>query len=102
MDTTYVEQREEDYWISHSRVSLASVVLAFRDGLAPETIAAECFPTLSLEQVYGAITYYLSHRHEIDTYLKQRETEFVALQKSTRDPAFARKLAQTRRQQQLA
>ncbi len=102
MDTTYVEQREQDYWISNSRVSLASVVLAFRDGLAPETIVAECFPTLSLEQVYGAITYYLSHRREVDTYLKQRETEFAALQKSTRDPAFARKLAQTRRQHQLA
>lgn len=102
MDTHYVEQREQDYWISNSRISLASVVLAFRDGLSPETIVAECFPTLSLEQVYGAITYYLSHRQEVDAYLKQREAAFSVLQKSTHDPAFARKLAQIRRQHQPA
>lgn len=94
MDITYVEYKEQDYWIKNSRVSLASVVLAFRDGLSPETIAAECFPTLSLEQVYGAITTYLSHRQEVDAYLQQRETVFTALQKATHDLAFARKLAQ--------
>ena len=40
----YVEQRDQGYWITDSRVSLDSVVLAFLDGLSPETIVAECFP----------------------------------------------------------
>ena len=71
MKTQYVEKRNEGYWISGTRVSLDSVVLAFLDGLSPETIVAECFPVLTLEQIYGAITYYLSHQDEVDSYLKQ-------------------------------
>lgn len=102
MDTTYVEQREQDYWISRRRVSLASVFMAFRDGLAPETIAAECFPPSRWNRSTGRLPL-LSRRRKVQTHTsKTRETEFAALQKSTRDPAFARKLAQTRRQHQLA
>jgi uncharacterized protein (DUF433 family) len=56
MKNQYVEKRNQDYWVSGSRVSLESVIYAFLEGLSPETIAAECFPVLSLEQVYGAIT----------------------------------------------
>lgn len=42
------------YWISGSRVSLESIIFVFLDGFPPETIVAECLPTLSLEQVHGA------------------------------------------------
>lgn len=101
MEKSYVEQRDQGYWISGSRVSLESVIFTFLDGLSPETIAAECFPILSLEQVYGAITYYLSHRQEIDVYLQQVEEEFATLQRTTHDPEFSQKIAQTRRQMQL-
>ena len=97
----YVEQREQGYWISGSRVSLESVVFAFLDGLSPETIASECFPVLTLEQVYGAITYYLSHRQAVDAYLKQVETETEAFQQATQDPEFSRKMAKARRELQL-
>lgn len=34
----------------------------------PEAIAKR-FPTLSLEQIYATILYYLHHREEIDAYL---------------------------------
>ena len=104
MDKHYVEQRDGGYWVAATRVSLDSVALAFQQGLAPETIAAECFPTLTLEQVYGAITYYLAHRPEIDAYLQQNETEFEAFREATHkaDPQFSEKLAQARRQMQTA
>lgn len=104
MERRYVEQRDGGYWISDSRVSLDSVVYAFVDGLSPEAIARECFPTLSLEQVYGAITYYLGHRAEIDAYLKEAEAEFEALRQRTRsnDPEFSRRLAEARRQMSTA
>ena len=49
IENQYVEKRDECYWISGTRVSLDSVVFAFLDGLAPETIVAECFPVLTLE-----------------------------------------------------
>jgi uncharacterized protein (DUF433 family) len=99
---TYVEQRDQGYWISSSRVSLESVVFAFLDGLSPETIASECFPILSLEQVYGAITYYLSHRQEVDAYLKQVESEMETFQQSIQDPGFSHKMAKARRELQIA
>ncbi|MCB0202656.1 MAG: DUF433 domain-containing protein [Anaerolineae bacterium] len=102
MEKQYVEQRDQGYWISGSRVSLESVVFAFRDGYSPETIVAECFPVLSLEQVYGAITYYLSNRREVDGYLQQVSAETEAFQKATRDPEFSSKMAKARREKQLA
>jgi uncharacterized protein (DUF433 family) len=102
MAKQYVEQRGHGYWIAGSRVSLDSVILAFLDGLSPETIVAECFPALTLEQVYGAITYYLAHRSKIDAYLQQADAEFEALRQATHaaDPVFYNKLARARRQLQ--
>ena len=38
----------------------------------------KCFQSLSLEQVYGGITYYLAHRDDLDAYLKQGTKEFTA------------------------
>jgi uncharacterized protein (DUF433 family) len=104
MERVYVETREGGYWISGTRVSLDSVVLTFLQGLSPETIAGECFPTLTLEQVYGAITFYLAHRPEIDSYLKQGDAEFKALRQATHgaDPEFSRKLTEARRNIQMA
>jgi len=71
----YVTQIDGAYRITDSRVSLASVVYAWRDGLSPESIR-ENFPVLTLEEVYGAITFYLANQKEIDTYLSLSEAEF--------------------------
>jgi uncharacterized protein (DUF433 family) len=99
MDNSYVEQRDQGYWITQTRVSLDSVVVAFLQGLSPETIAAECFPALTLEQVYGAIAYYLGHRAEIDAYLEHWEAEFAAQRQTTHDQdhPFYERLMQSRR-----
>lgn len=102
MEKQYVEKRDKGYWIAGTRVSLDSVVLAFLDGLSPETIVAECFPVLSLEQVYGAIAYYLSHRDEINDYLRQTEAEFETLRQTTNEPTFSKKMAEARRQMQMS
>jgi uncharacterized protein (DUF433 family) len=104
MEKQYVEHRDEGYWIAGTRASLDSVVIAFLQGLSPETIAAECFPALTLEQVYGAITHYLAHRAEIDAYLDEAQAEFDALRTVTHqaDPPFAARLAEARRQTMTA
>lgn len=101
MDKQYVEKLDQGYWVAGTRVSLDSIIFAFLEGLSPETIATDCFPTLTLEQVYGAITYYLAHRSEIDAYLQQADAEFEALWQATRnaDPNFHEKLIQARRLQ---
>jgi uncharacterized protein (DUF433 family) len=102
MEKQYVQKRDEGYWIAGTRVSLDSIVRAFLDGLSPETIAAECFAEITLEQVYGAITYYLSHRDKINTYLKQAEEEFEILRQNTNEPTFSQKIAEARRQMQIS
>jgi uncharacterized protein (DUF433 family) len=77
VNKSYVEQRDGGYWVSGTRVSLDSLVHAFRRGTAPDTIRRS-FPVLTLEEVYGALTYYLSHEQEIDEYLRQSEIQFDA------------------------
>lgn len=64
----YIEKDEGGYRVAGTRVSLDSVVYAFREGQSPENIV-QSFPVLQLEQIYGAITFYLAHRPEIDAYL---------------------------------
>ncbi len=53
-------------------VSLDSVVIAFQQGHSPETIQ-QLYPTLTLEEVYGAIAFYLANRDKVDQYLERQE-----------------------------
>jgi uncharacterized protein (DUF433 family) len=101
MSKDYVTQIDGAYRITGTRISLDSVVYAFLQGQTAESIA-QSFPLLTLEQVYGAITFYLAHRAEIDTYLEQGRAEFAALRQAAReaDPMFYQKLADARRQRQ--
>ncbi len=83
MSKEYVVQLEGAYRIAETRVSLDSVVYAFRRGASPESIQRS-FPSLTLEQIYGAITFYLSHQEEIDQYLLDGEAEHEKLRADSR------------------
>jgi len=98
MTQRYVEQHDGGYWIAGTRVSLDSVVYAFLEGLSPESIV-DSFETLTLEQVYSALAYYLRHRIEIDAYLKQSEAAFDELCRQAREthPLLYKKLDEARR-----
>jgi uncharacterized protein (DUF433 family) len=66
----YVEKRNTGLFVVGTRVALESVVYEFEDGASPESILL-AYPGLnSLENVYGAITYYLANRNEVGTYLQ--------------------------------
>lgn len=54
---SYIETRNGGYYIAGTRISLDSVVYAYRDGRSPEDIL-DSFPLLTLEQIYGAIAFY--------------------------------------------
>jgi uncharacterized protein (DUF433 family) len=99
MSNQYAEKRDGGYWVAGSRVSLDSIVYAFLDGQCAESIA-QSFPVLTLEQVYGAITFYLANRADIDKYLARVRIDFEALRQAARDadPMFYQKLAGARRQ----
>jgi uncharacterized protein (DUF433 family) len=83
MATGYVEQRDGGYYIAGSRVSLDSVAYAFLRGESPEGIV-ESFPALSLEQVFGAVAFYLANRERIDTYLRDGRSEFSRMREESR------------------
>lgn len=97
MSKQYVERVDDAYRVAGSRVSLDSVVIAFLSGQSPESIA-ESFPTLSLEQVYGAITFYLANQQEVDAYLKEGEEKFEAIRQAAREanPVLYKKLEEAR------
>lgn len=99
---SYVEYRNDAYWVEGTRISLDSIVCAFQKGLSPESIV-QSFPLLTLEQVYGAIAFYLANRAEIDVYLAAEEAAFDAMQQplQTTDRALYNKLmaAKAARQQ---
>lgn len=102
MQKDYVEQREGGYWISGTRISLDSVIYAYKRGAAPESIQ-RAFPLTTLEEIYGAITFYLAHQQEVDTYLSQTETalnaQARALNTAARaaNPGLFQRLDQARR-----
>jgi uncharacterized protein (DUF433 family) len=50
---------EGEIFVRGTRIDLATVVEAYLEGLSPEEIILN-YPTLSLEQVYATVTYYLA------------------------------------------
>jgi uncharacterized protein (DUF433 family) len=68
MSKEYIEARDGNYYVAGTRVSLDSIVHAFRYGESPETICQN-FELLQLEEVYGVIAYYLANQADIDSYL---------------------------------
>jgi uncharacterized protein (DUF433 family) len=68
MAKEYIEEREGAYYVAGTRISMDSIVHAFRRGESPETICQN-FELLRLEEVYGAIAYYPANQAEIDAYL---------------------------------
>ena len=84
-DPNYIERQDGGYRVRGTRVSLDSVVYRFLEGLSPESIRDDCFPALTLEQVYGAITFYLANRAEVDAYLSEADQEFEAFRRRVRD-----------------
>ena len=70
----YIEQRNGGFYVAGTRVSLDSLVYCFKAGDSPETIQQN-FSSLTLEQVYGAITFYLGHESEVDANIKQGEED---------------------------
>ena len=47
MESVYVERTGDAYKVAGTRIALDSIIYAFLEGLSPETIAAECFPSLT-------------------------------------------------------
>jgi uncharacterized protein (DUF433 family) len=67
MPAEYVQLIEGVYRVGHTRVSLDSLVYLYREGVSAEGMV-DRYPALTLEQVHGALAFYLGHHEEVDSY----------------------------------
>ena len=76
MAKEYIEERDGNYYVAGTRVSLDSIVHAFQRGESAEAICQN-FELLRLEEVYGAIAYYLANQREVDAYLVRQNEQWA-------------------------
>ena len=69
--------------VGDTRVLLEVVVHAFRCGATPETIV-QSYDTLSLPDVYAVLAYCLTHREQIDEYMRRCDREGIRVRDRVR------------------
>jgi len=74
MQKEYVKRVKGTYRIGDTRVSLDSLIYLFREGMSAESMV-DSYPALTLEQVHGALAFYLGNQTEIDTYMTEGQRE---------------------------
>lgn len=71
--TQYVRQDEHGVMrVANTHVMLDSLIAAYELGHSPESIRAQ-YPSLALNEVYGAITWCLEHPAEVEEYMNRQD-----------------------------
>jgi uncharacterized protein (DUF433 family) len=66
---------ENDIRVKRTRLGIETILWDYLQlGLFPEQIATR-YPTLTLEQVYGTLTYYWRNQEQVQAYLDRAEAE---------------------------
>jgi len=102
MPGEYVRLIERQYLVGDTRVSLDSLVYLFREGMSAESMV-DSYPVLTLEQVHGALAFYLGNQKEIDAYLTEgnRTAESQHAQSRRPNAELIRKLQRARHASQI-
>src|SRR5690242_18111487 len=66
--------------IGNTNVLLELVIHAFQAGETPEEIV-DSYSSLQLADVYAVITYYLSHRAEVNAYIREANAQAEQIQR---------------------
>jgi uncharacterized protein (DUF433 family) len=66
--------------VTGTRVSLDTVVGAYKQGSSPEGII-DRYPSLKLQDVYAVIAYYLANQEAVDAYIAEHEREADEIQR---------------------
>ena len=85
--------------VSKTRVTLDTLIAAFKDGATPEEIAQQ-YPAVPLADVYAVIAYYLKRPNDVEAYLGQRRqhADQVRIENESRfSPTDVRKRLMNRR-----
>ncbi len=72
--TPLVQQEDGTVHIIGSRITLDTLVRIYKKGATAEQIQ-DSFPSLSLKDIYATIAFYLEHKTDVESYLKQRHEE---------------------------
>ena len=102
MQKEYVRKIDGVYRVGHTRVSLDSLIYLFRKGMSVESMV-ESYTVLTLEQVHGALAFYLANQKEIDAYLAegQRAAEVQHRQSRQTNAELIAKLQRARNASQI-
>ena len=86
---------EKDIRVKGTRIGIEIIIEDFLDGASPEEVAIR-YPSLSLEQVYATITYYLANQQKIDEYIEAgwQEIEKAAQTQEKNPPGVVQRLRQ--------
>jgi uncharacterized protein (DUF433 family) len=92
---------EDDIRIKGTRVGIEIILEDYLNAISPEEIAIR-YATVTLEQVYATITYYLRNQHKIDQYLARwRQYAESAWQQQVKHPTPAVQHLQALKQRRL-
>jgi uncharacterized protein (DUF433 family) len=97
----YVEQRNGGYYVQDTRVSLDTIVYQYKDGASVETIR-DRFPVLSLEQIHGALAFYLGHVAEVEASMEEEEKLWEEFRKTHPAPPGMKERLERYRQERLS
>ena len=64
-----------------TRIHLEMIVGLFNEGMLPEQLQNYFVRSLTLDQVYAAITFYLMNRDEVEAYIRRGEESAARLRK---------------------
>jgi uncharacterized protein (DUF433 family) len=101
MDRNFLEHRENGFYLVGSRVPIDRIVREYRNGEQPEAIRSH-YSALSLEQVHGAIAFYLGHKDEVEKVMAERERVQDEFSKTHPAPPQLKAKLERARQQLLA
>ena len=103
MPKEYITHVEGAYRVGATRVSLDSLVYLFREGMSPESMV-DSYPSLTLEQVLGALAFYFANQTDIDRYLAegQRTAESQQQQSKQTNTELIAKLQRARHESQIS
>ena len=98
MTRDFIERRKTGFYIVGSRVPIDRIVWEYRNGEDSEGIQSH-YPTLSLDQVNGAVAFYLSHKDEVEQVLEERKrAEEAYIAEHPTPPEIKEKFDRMRRQ----
>jgi uncharacterized protein (DUF433 family) len=66
--------------VGDSRVTVEVVIGQFLRGSTPEQIQDD-FSTLGLAEIYGVISYYLTHQREVESYMEERKAQAAEIRR---------------------